>query len=46
MVNANGCRLNEKNGLVKSVDIRWHNMEDLNTYITATISFVSSIRHL
>ena len=26
--------------------IQWHSMEDLNTYITATITFVSSIRHL
>ena len=35
-----------KNGFAKNVDIQWHSMEDLNSYITATISFVNSIRHL
>ena len=35
-----------KNGLVKIAGIRWHGMDDLNSYITATISFVNSIRHL
>ena len=35
-----------KKGFVKNADIRWHSMVDLNTYITATISFVDFINHL
>jgi len=35
-----------KNCFAKNVDIQWHSMEDLNSYITAIISFVNSIRHL
>ena len=35
-----------KKGFAKNVDIRWRSMVDLNTYITATISFVDSINHL
>ena len=34
-----------KNGFAMNVDILWHSMEDLNSYITATISFVNPIRH-
>ena len=35
-----------KNWFAKNADIQWHSIEDLNTYITATITFVNSIRHL
>ena len=35
-----------KNGFAKNVDIYWHSMDDLNSYITATIIFVNPIRNL
>ncbi len=35
-----------KKGFALNADIQWHSMEDLSSYITATISVVSSIRHL
>ena len=35
-----------KNGFAKNVDIQWHSMDDLNSFITATISSVNSISHL
>ncbi len=35
-----------KKGFAKNVDIQWHSIDDLNSYITVTISFVNSIRHL
>ena len=34
-----------KNWFAKNADIQWHSMEDLNSYITAIIFFVNSIKH-